>query len=335
MNIPKSNTPILQIKDLVTSFHTPEGVVHAVNRVSFDLKFGETLGVVGESGCGKSVTMLSALRLLPTPPGKVEHGEVLFEGRDLLKISDREIRDIRGKRIGMIFQDPIASLNPVFRIGRQVAEALVRHDKISWPEALEKAIEMLDLVGIPEARRRAQDYPHQFSGGMRQRAMIAMALACKPDILIADEPTTALDVTIQAQITDLVKDLRDRTGMSMIWITHDLGIVAGLAHRVIVMYAGFVIEDVRADELYRNPQHPYTFGLLSSLPRIDGKSRSSRLTVIPGTPPMLWETPTGCPFAPRCFRRIDACKVNPPLIEVSPEHRVACWVDPQTGRLRS
>ncbi len=291
-----SKTPILQIKDLVTYFYTPEGVVHAVNNVSIDLHAGETLGVVGESGCGKSVTMLSALRLLPSPPGKIEHGEVIFDNRDLLKLPDREIRDIRGRQIAMIFQDPIASLNPVYKIGNQVVEPLTRHTELSKEEAYERAVEMLELVGIPEARRRMNNYPHQFSGGMRQRAMIAMALACNPQILIADEPTTALDVTIQAQIVDLMKELRDRLGMSIIWITHDLGVVAGLAHRVIVMYAGFVIEEVSVSELYTNPKHPYTIGLLSSLPRIDGSSRSSKLAVIPGTPPLLWELPKGCPF---------------------------------------
>ncbi len=329
-----STTPILQIKNLITNFYTPEGVVHAVNNVSIDLNAGETLGVVGESGCGKSVTMLSALRLLPSPPGKIEQGEVIFDGRDLLNLPDREIRDIRGRQIAMIFQDPIASLNPVFRIGKQIAEPLIRHSDLSKEQAYDRAVEMLELVGIPEPRRRLNDYPHQFSGGMRQRAMIAMALACDPHILIADEPTTALDVTIQAQIIDLMKDLRDRLGMSIIWITHDLGVVAGLAHRVIVMYAGFVIEDVSVSELYTNPQHPYTIGLLSSLPRIDGSSRSSKLAVIPGTPPLLWELPKGCPFKTRCSFSTDACEQNPPLFEVSSGHRVACWVDPSNGRLR-
>lgn len=329
-----TNQSILQIKDLITRFYTPEGVVHAVNGVSINLGKGETLGIVGESGCGKSVTMLSALRLIPDPPGKVDQGQVIFDGKDLLKIPDREIRDIRGSRIAMIFQDPIASLNPVFKIGHQVAEPLLRHTQMSKQEAYQRAEHLLSLVGIPEAGRRMNDYPHQFSGGMRQRVMIAMSLACDPEILIADEPTTALDVTIQAQITDLVTRLRDELGMSIIWITHDLGVVAGLAHRVIVMYAGFVIEDVPISELYTRPQHPYTIGLLSSLPRLDQKSQHSKLTTIPGSPPLLWEEPKGCPFKPRCRFAQDTCNQVPPLFEVSPGHRVACWVDPTNGRLR-
>jgi oligopeptide transport system ATP-binding protein len=326
--------PILQIKDLVTNFYTPEGVIHAVNQVSIELKAGETLGVVGESGCGKSVTMLSALRLVPNPPGRVEQGQVLFDGQDLLKISDREIRDIRGSRIAMIFQDPIASLNPVLRIGRQVGEPLVRHTDLSRKEIEARVADLLSMVGIPDAHRRMRDYPHQFSGGMRQRVMIAMALACQPEILIADEPTTALDVTIQAQIVDLVKQLREEIGMSIIWISHDLGVVASLANRVIVMYAGFVIEDVAVETLYNDPQHPYTIGLLSSLPRLKRKEQRKKLSVIPGTPPLLWEKPTGCPFAPRCAFAQEVCMQNPPLIDVGSGHRVACWIDPQTGRLR-
>ena len=279
--------PVLQIRDLVTKFYTPEGTVHAVNRVSIDLHEGESLGIVGESGCGKSVTMLSALRLIQSPPGKIEQGQVLFENRDLLKVPDHEIRDIRGSRIAMIFQDPIASLNPVLKVGRQVAEPLLRHTDMNKTEAHKRAVELLQLVGIPDAENRYHNYPHQLSGGMRQRVMIAMGLACDPRILIADEPTTALDVTIQAQIIDLVQDLRKKLGMSIIWITHDLGVVAELAQRVIVMYAGFVIEDVQAERLYENPQHPYTIGLLSSLPHIERQSQKSKLSTIPGAPPML------------------------------------------------
>lgn len=328
------NEPILQIKDLVTNFYTPEGVIHAVNQVSIDLKPGETLGVVGESGCGKSVTMLSSLRLIPDPPGKVESGQVLFDGRDLLKVSDREIRSIRGSRIAMIFQDPIASLNPVLRIGRQVGEPLDRHTNLSPQDIEARVVDLLSMVGISDAHRRMRDYPHQFSGGMRQRVMIAMALACQPEILIADEPTTALDVTIQAQIVELVKQLRQEIGMSIIWISHDLGVVASLANRVIVMYAGFVIEDVAVEDLYNNPQHPYTIGLLSSLPRLKRKEQRKRLSVIPGTPPLLWEKPTGCPFAPRCTFARDVCLQNPPLFDIGSGHRVACWVNPHTGRLR-
>jgi oligopeptide transport system ATP-binding protein len=329
-----SETQILEIKDLVIKFYTPEGVIHAVNHVNISLAQGETLGVVGESGCGKSVTMLSVLRLIPDPPGKIEQGEIRFNGQDLLKISDREIHDVRGRQIAMIFQDPIASLNPVFKIGRQVAEPLLRHTGMSKDAAYARAEELLAMVGIPEAHKRMDDYPHQFSGGMRQRVMIAMALACDPQILIADEPTTALDVTIQAQIVDLVKKLRTDLGMSIIWITHDLGVVANLAQRVIVMYAGFVIENLAVSELYKNSQHPYTLGLLGSLPRVDQRSRRTRLTAIPGSPPILWQKPVGCPFRPRCSFAVDRCQENPPLIEVDPGHQVACWVNTGNGELR-
>ncbi len=325
---------ILQIKDLVTSFYTPEGIIHAVNQVSIDLQKGETLGIVGESGCGKSVTMLSALRLIPNPPGRVEAGQVLFEGRDLLKIPDNEIREIRGARIAMIFQDPIASLNPVYRVGKQIGEPLAHHTDLSASAIQDRVVELLSMVGISDAQRRMNNYPHQLSGGMRQRVMIAMALACHPQILIADEPTTALDVTIQAQILDLVKKLRDESSMSMIWISHDLGVVASLAHRVIVMYAGFVIEEAPARSLYTHPQHPYTMGLLASLPRLHRKQQHTKLSVIPGTPPLLWEKPIGCPFAPRCRFIQDACQQNPPLLEVETGHLVACWVNPTDGRLR-
>jgi oligopeptide transport system ATP-binding protein len=327
------NQPILQIKDLVTNFYTPEGVVHAVNQVSIDLHPGETLGVVGESGCGKSVTMLSAMRLVPNPPGKVEGGQVLFDGMDLLTIPDRQMRDVRGARIAMIFQDPIASLNPVYRVGKQVGEPLRRHTNMTDTEVNERVADLFSMVGIPDARKRVNDYPHQFSGGMRQRVMIAMALACQPEILIADEPTTALDVTIQAQIVELVKRLRSEIGMSIIWISHDLGVVASLADRVIVMYAGFVIEELPVEALHQNPQHPYTIGLLSSLPRLHGHERR-KLAIIPGTPPLLWEKPTGCPFAPRCRWVMDPCRKNPPLYETEPKHKVACWVDTAEGRLR-
>lgn len=329
-----ADTPILQIKDLVVKFHTSEGVIHAVNRVNISLDPGETLGIVGESGCGKSVTMMSTLRLIPDPPGKIESGEILFHDQDLLKLSDREIRDIRGKRIAMVFQDPIASLNPVFKIGPQITEPITRHDQVSQAEAAKKAEELLGLVGIPEARKRMNEYPHQFSGGMRQRVMIAIALACSPEILIADEPTTALDVTIQAQIVDLVKKIRSELGMSIIWITHDLGVVANLAQRVIVMYAGFMIENLLVNELYSNPQHPYTLGLLASLPRMDQRSSRTKLATIPGVPPVLRQQPQGCPFKPRCTFAVERCRQPPPLYNVSPSHQVACWIDPQTGGLR-
>ena len=325
---------ILKVEGLETQFQTQDGTVHAVNGVSFDLKEGETLGIVGESGCGKSVTMMSMIRLIPSPPGKVVAGRALYQGKDLLKMSDEEIRNIRGQQISVIFQDPMTSFNPVLTIGRQVAEPLEIHMGMTTKQAYARAAEMLTMVGIPNAKDRLNDYPHQFSGGMRQRAMIAMALICTPQILIADEPTTALDVTIQAQITDLAKRLRDELGMAMIWITHDLGIIAGLAQRVAVMYAGYKIEEAPVKELYGNPQHPYTIGLLSSLPRMD-ESGQRRLTSIDGLPPVLYEKPNYCPFAPRCRYVRERCwQENPPLIEVGPNHYAACWVEPATGRYR-
>ncbi len=318
---------ILDVQGLETVFKTPDGTVHAVNGVSFDLKEGETLGVVGESGCGKSVTMLSVLGLIPNPPGKVLAGTANFAGQDLLKMSAEEIRHVRGAQISMIFQDPMTSLNPVLTIGRQLEEPLMLHLGMTRKQAAERAAELLSMVGIPNAKDRLGDYPHQFSGGMRQRVMIAMALSCSPQILIADEPTTALDVTIQAQITDLVKRLRDELGMAIIWITHDLGVVAGLAQRVIVMYGGFIIEEAQVRELYENPRHPYTIGLLGSLPRVD-EDEHRRLYSIEGLPPMLFEKPACCPFAPRCKWVVERCwQENPVLESVAPEHRVACWVD--------
>jgi oligopeptide transport system ATP-binding protein len=326
---------LLDVQGLETTFKTPEGTVHAVNGVSFGLKEGETLGVVGESGCGKSVTMLSVLRLIPAPPGKIVSGKAIFLGHDLLKMSNEEIRHVRGAQIGMVFQDPMTSLNPVLTIGKQLEEPLMLHLGMTKQQARERAAELLGMVGIPNAKERLNDYPHQFSGGMRQRVMIAMALSCSPQILIADEPTTALDVTIQAQITDLVKRLRDELGMAIIWITHDLGIVAGLAQRVIVMYGGYIIEEAPVRELYANPLHPYTIGLLGSLPRVDEQERS-RLYSIEGLPPILYQVPQACPFAPRCKFAIERCwKENPTLELVAPEHRVACWVDTKTGRSRS
>lgn len=326
---------VLDIKGLETQFKTPDGVVHAVNGVSFGLKEGETLGVVGESGCGKSVTMLSALRLIPSPPGKVTAGEAWFAGRDLLKMSNEEIRQVRGAQIGMVFQDPMTSLNPVLTIGRQLEEPLMLHVGMTKSQASDRAAELLSIVGIPNAKDRLKDYPHQYSGGMRQRVMIAMALACSPQVLIADEPTTALDVTIQAQIVELVKRLRDEIGMSIIWITHDLGIVAGLAQRVIVMYGGYIIEEAMINELFANPKHPYTIGLLGSLPRVDGRE-NSRLISIEGQPPVLYQKPQACPFAPRCKWVMEKCwQANPALETASVDHRVACWVDVATGRPRA
>jgi oligopeptide transport system ATP-binding protein len=325
---------ILDVQGLETTFKTPDGVVHAVNGVSFGLGEGETLGVVGESGCGKSVTMLSVMGLIPSPPGKIEAGKAFFAGQDLVQMSKEELRHVRGAQIAMIFQDPMTSLNPVLTIGKQLEEPLMLHVGMTKKQARERAAELLGMVGIPNAKDRLNDYPHQYSGGMRQRVMIAMALSCSPQILIADEPTTALDVTIQAQITDLVKRLRDELGMAIIWITHDLGVVASLAQRVLVMYGGYIIEESPVIDLYANPTHPYTIGLLGSLPRVDEKI-PTKLFSIEGQPPVLYEKPTACPFAPRCKWALEHCwQENPPLIEVSPEHRAACWVDTKTGRHR-
>ena len=327
-------TDLLDVQGLETQFRTREGIVHAVNGVSFKLGEGETLGIVGESGCGKSVTVMSMLRLIPSPPGKVTAGQAMFQGKDLLKMTDEEIRHVRGAQISMIFQDPMTSFNPVLTIGRQLIEPLETHMGMTSAQAYERASEMLKLVGIPNAKDRLNDYPHQFSGGMRQRAMIAMSLSCNPQILIADEPTTALDVTIQAQITDLVKKLRDELGMAIIWITHDLGIIAGLAKRVNVMYGGFIIEEAPVKRLYANPRHPYTIGLLGSLPRVDDDQRR-RLVSIEGLPPVLYQKPTSCPFAARCHYRVERClHENPLLLEVESEHRSACWVDTTTGKER-
>jgi oligopeptide transport system ATP-binding protein len=326
--------PLLQVNNLETTFKTPEGTVHAVNGVSFSLKEGETLAVVGESGCGKSVTMLSILGLVASPPGKIVAGEVEFAGKDLLNIKKEELRQIRGGMISMVFQDPMTSLNPVLSIGKQLEEPLMLHMGLKRKEAAARAAELLTMVGIPNAAERLDDYPHQFSGGMRQRVMIAMALSCNPQILIADEPTTALDVTIQAQITELVKRLREEMGMSIIWITHDLGVVAGIAQRVLVMYGGLIIEEAPVNELYARPEHPYTIGLLGSLPRVD-ESGEHHLDSIEGLPPILYEKPTACPFAPRCKWVQSKCwNENPPLLDVGPNHTAACWVDTRTGKLR-
>jgi oligopeptide transport system ATP-binding protein len=327
--------PLLDVKGLETQFKTPDGIIHAVNGVSFSLEEGETLGLVGESGCGKSVTMLSVLRLIAMPPGKIVAGEAFFHGQDLLKMSQEEIRNVRGAQIAMVFQDPMTSLNPVLNIGYQMEEPLMLHLGMNRNQAQARSAELLAMVGIPNPKDHLQDYPHQFSGGMRQRVMIAMALSCDPQILIADEPTTALDVTIQAQITELVRRLRDELGMAIIWITHDLGVIAGLARRVSVMYGGYLIEEALVNELYANPQHPYTIGLLGSLPRLDS-TRHQRLYSIEGLPPVLYERPNACPFAPRCKWVMERCwKENPALETLAPEHQAACWVDTQTGRMRS
>ena len=322
---------LLEVKNLETHFKTPEGIVHAVNGVSFKLLEGETLGVVGESGCGKSVTMLSCLRLIPSPPGKIVGGEALFKGKDLLKMEPEEIRQVRGGQISMVFQDPMTSLNPVMTIGKQMAEQLILHLNLTKDQARNRSIDLLSQVGIPNAADRLKDYPHQYSGGMRQRVMIAMALSCNPQILIADEPTTALDVTIQAQIVELVKRLRDEMGMAIIWITHDLGVVASLARRVMVMYGGYIIEEANVYDLYADPRHPYTLGLIGSLPQIH-EDVHKKLFSIEGMPPVLYQTPNLCPFAPRCKWVTDRCwKENPALEPVSDGHRVACWVDTRNG----
>ena len=327
--------PLLELKDLAVQFRTDEGVVHAVNGVSLKIEEGETIAIVGESGSGKSVTVLATLKLIPTPPGEIVGGSANFFGRDLIQMESEEINQVRGSQIGMIFQDPLSSLNPVLSIGKQLTESMMLHLKFSQEEANQRAAELLEMVGIPNANDRLNDYPHQFSGGMRQRVMIAMALSCNPQILIADEPTTALDVTIQAQFVELVKRLRKELGLAIIWITHDLGIVAGLAKRVIVMYGGYFVEEASVKDLYANPLHPYTLGLLKSLPRLDAKEHR-RLLSIDGIPPVLYETPTSCPFAPRCAFAVERCRnENPPLELVAPNHRIACWVDVNTGEERS
>jgi oligopeptide transport system ATP-binding protein len=318
---------LLEVKNLKTQFFTQDGVVHAVNGISYSVDKGETVAIVGESGSGKSVGVMSLIRLIPQPPGKIVDGEVWFDGQDLLKISEDELRDIRGNRIAMIFQDPMTSLNPVLTIGRQITEALELHLHMNKDQARKRAVQLLEMVGIPGAESRLDDYPHQFSGGMRQRVMIAMGLSCDPQLLIADEPTTALDVTIQAQIVDLVRRLQDELGMAIIWITHDLGVVAGLAQRVIVMYAGFVVEEGEVNSIYAQPRHPYTLGLLRSIPRLD-LGRQKRLVPIEGLPPDLLEPPNHCPFAPRCQFVMEKCwQENPSLMPVAPGHTAACWAD--------
>lgn len=316
--------PLLDIKNLTTRFRTHEGVVNAVNGVSFSVAEGEILGLVGESGSGKSVSMLSVLRLIPRPPGSIEAGEVWLGGRDLLRLKEDDMRRVRGKELAMVFQDPLTSLNPVLTVSHQITEALRLHLNLTASQAHQRATELLTMVGIPRAAERLDDYPHQFSGGMRQRVMIAMALSCLPSVLIADEPTTALDVTIQAQIVDLVRRLQKELGMAVIWITHDLGVVARLAQRVIVMYAGSIVEEASTKDLFREPQHPYTLGLLGSLPRLD--QDEARLQSIGGHPPDLTALPMGCHFAPRCGRVAERCQSEIPVLEtVGAGHRVACW----------
>jgi oligopeptide transport system ATP-binding protein len=322
----ESQKPLLEIKDLTVRFYTSEGVVKAVNGVSYTLNEGETLGVVGESGCGKSVHARSIMRLIPIPPGKIEKGEIWYDGRDLLKLPENDMYQIRGPEIAMVFQDPMTFLNPVLSVGFQINESLKLHQNMDNDEASEKAGDLLTLVGIPEASERLNDYPHQFSGGMRQRALIAMALSCNPKLLIADEPTTALDVTIQAQIVELVKRLQQQFGMAVMWITHDLGVAASLVKKINVMYAGYLVERGNVKDIFKRPRHPYTRGLLSSLPRLDQKP-GSRLTSIPGNPPSLIRLADGCPFMPRCIYAVDQCSEYMPTLEATGEdgRTVACW----------
>ena len=326
---------ILDVKDLHVSFHTYAGEVKAVRGVNFHVNRGEAVAIVGESGCGKSVTAQSLMKLIPMPPGDIKKGEILFNGENLVNKSNKEMEAIRGKDIGMIFQDPMTSLNPTMTIGNQITEGLIKHQNMSRTDARNRAIELLELVGIPQPEKRVEQYPHEFSGGMRQRAMIAIALACSPKLLIADEPTTALDVTIQAQILDLMKDLQKKMGTSIILITHDLGVVAEMCDRVIVMYAGKVIETGTVDDIFYNPQHPYTKGLLRSVPRLD-LNRDEPLTPIFGTPPDLLRPPTGCGFTARCESAMRVCQeMDPELNDVSSTQRTACWLQHPLAQNRS
>ncbi len=328
MSAEKGGEILLEVKNLQTYFYTEDGVVKAVDGVDFYIREGETLGMVGESGCGKSVTALSIMRLVPNPPGKIIGGEILFRGEDLLKKSEAEMRKIRGNKISMIFQEPMTSLNPVYTIGDQIVEAIVLHQKLSKRDALKKAIEMLSLVGIPEPAKRVRQYPHELSGGMRQRAMIAMALSCNPDLLIADEPTTALDVTIQAQILELIKQLKDEFKMAVLMITHDLGVIAEVSDRVVVMYAGKAVEASDVYTMFKNPKHPYTIGLYNSLPKIIG-GRKKRLESIEGVVPIPINLPPGCRFANRCKKAMDICREEEPELipyEGDENHLVRCWL---------
>ena len=334
--MPDGAAPVLDVRGLKTVFRTRGGEIHAVNSVSFHLKRGEVLGVVGESGSGKSVTMMSLIGLLPSPPAEIRGGEVMLGDRDLLKISAEDLRQVRGAKVGFIFQDPMTSLNPVFTVGMQIMEPLREHMGMDKKQAEARAVELLDLVGIPDAAKRLKSYPHQFSGGMRQRVMIAIALACNPDVLIADEPTTALDVTIQAQILELVKELRIKLGMAIIWITHDLGVIASIADRVLVMYGGQVAEHGPVKDLFANPRHPYTRALLKTIPSISG-TREARLQVIEGQPPILNAAPTACPFRARCVHAMDICTRENPTrrpVDNAPlgfGHDVACHWSPEAA----
>ncbi|WFU82031.1 ABC transporter ATP-binding protein [Bradyrhizobium sp. CIAT3101] len=326
--------PLLEIKGLKTHFSTDDGILQAVDGVDITINKGETLCVVGESGCGKTVTAMSILKLIAMPPGRIAAGEIIFEGRDLVPLTSNQLDEIRAKEIGFIFQEPMTSLNPVLTIGEQIAESLRRHENVTRKQALDRTIEMLKLVQIPNAEGRVHNYPHQFSGGMRQRVMIAMALACKPKLIIADEPTTALDVTIQAQILDLLQDMKERFGMAVMLITHAMGVVAETAQRVVVMYAGKVVEEADVDALFADPRHPYTQGLIRSIPRIDLDSEhKTRLEAIGGSVPILINPPVGCRFAPRCKFAMDVCTEKEPLLrEIAPGHRMACHLgDTQLG----
>ena len=326
--------PVLKVTQLNTRFKTRSGDVHAVNNVSFELKPGELLGVVGESGSGKSVTMMSLLGLLPSPPAVVSGVSVMFDGLDLLRCTPEQLRAVRGARIGFIFQDPMTSLNPVFTVGFQIMEPLREHMGLDKEGARNRAQELLELVGIPDPGRRLDDYPHQFSGGMRQRVMIAIALACDPKVLIADEPTTALDVTIQAQILELVRELRQKLGMAIVWITHDLGVIAGIADRAMVLYGGQIVERAPVKELFGRPAHPYTRALLKTVPRIKGQ-RAAKLEVIEGQPPIMKAAPSACAFRARCSVAMDRCARENPLRQtIAPGHDVACFWDPNTGKER-
>lgn len=322
-----SDAPLLEVKDLRTYFHTNEGVLRAVDGLSYQIRRGECVGIVGESACGKSVSAMSILRLIPYPPGVIEGGEVLFKGEDLLSVSEGRMREVRGNEIGMVFQEATTSLNPVLTVGRQVSESVMLHRHLSKSEAREESVRLLQLVGIPDPKGRVDDYPHQFSGGMQQRIMIAMALSCDPDLIIADEPTTALDVTVQAQVLDVLDDLRSRFNTAVIIITHNLGVVARYADRVNVMYAGKLMETGPTEVIYSEPKHPYTLGLLSSVPRLD-RSKDQSMRVIPGLPPNLSNLPKGCPFAPRCEFVMDRCREeNPPMEKVGEDHYRACFYD--------
>jgi oligopeptide/dipeptide ABC transporter ATP-binding protein len=317
---------LLEVRNLKTYFHTQDGVVKAVDGVSYDVNRGETIALVGESGCGKTVSALSILRLVAEPSGKIVSGEILFDGVDLLQLSTEEMRKMRGEKISIIFQEPLTSLNPVLTIGRQISEGLEFHKNITRQEGMQEAVHLLKLVGIPHPERRIYDYPHQFSGGMRQRAMIAIAISCRPQLIIADEPTTVVDVTIQAQLLELIRNITQELNTALILITHNLGIVARYARRVFVMYAGNIVEHGKAIDVYHSPYHPYTAGLLSSVPRLD-EPRKTRLSPIEGQPPDLIAPPIGCSFQARCAYSVDRClKEKPPLIEITPNHYAACWV---------